>query len=185
MYSSAALRFLALSCFLALCFSFRFHTVRLTTASTTSTSLSASSIDPLPQLKLSTRRLLSAALLTVSLVTANPIISSNINNNNNYISFSSVANADDNTGTKNDKKFELCVSKCVFEETRPPPVGSSNERLEATSTRQRPEIIKACRKTCAKNKQQLMIGDPKKVRTPQQQALAAPLEQTLAAPLEP
>ena len=27
-------------------------------------------------------------------------------------------------GSKNDKGFELCMSKCVFKETKPPPVGS-------------------------------------------------------------
>ena len=60
---------------------------------------------------------------------------------------------------KEDKKFELCISKCIFEETKPPPIGSSAERLEATKSRG--EIIRECRVKCAKNKEQLLIGKPK------------------------
>jgi hypothetical protein len=71
-----------------------------------------------------------------------------------------VALADDsNAGTKTDKKFELCISKCVFNETKPPPVGASTERLE--STRTRGEILKDCKVTCATTKEQLMLGKPK------------------------
>lgn len=77
--------------------------------------------------------------------------------------------ADNVAGSKTDKKFELCVSKCIFSETRPPPAGSSTERLEA---RERGPIIKECRKSCAKTKEQLMTGEPKKVKTPQQAAPA-------------
>ena len=62
-------------------------------------------------------------------------------------------------GTKGDKSFELCVSKCVFAETRPPPIGSSSERLEA---KDRPTVISDCRKSCAKTKEQLLLGSPKK-----------------------
>jgi len=68
--------------------------------------------------------------------------------------------AGDNDGTKTDKGFELCISKCVFSETRPPPVGSTNDRLEAVKSRA--EIIRDCRKSCAKTKQQLLLGEPKK-----------------------
>lgn len=75
--------------------------------------------------------------------------------------------ADNAVGSKTDKKFELCVSKCIFSETRPPPAGSSTDRLEA---RERGPIIKECRKSCAKTKEQLMTGEPKKVKTPQQAA---------------
>lgn len=82
-----------------------------------------------------------------------------------------VVHADGGEGSKTDKKFELCVSKCIFSETRPPPAGSTTERLEA---RERGGIIKECRKTCAKNKEQLMTGTPKKVKTPQQAAPPAP-----------
>ena len=66
----------------------------------------------------------------------------------------------DQTGTKSDKAFELCLSKCIFEETKPPPVGSSAERLEATKSRM--EILKDCKKTCAKTSEQLLTGTPKK-----------------------
>ena len=51
------------------------------------------------------------------------------------------------------------ISKCVFEETKPPPAGSSADRLEAKKSRA--EIIKECRKKCAKTSEQLMIGSPK------------------------
>lgn len=70
------------------------------------------------------------------------------------------ARSDDQEGTKTDKSFELCISKCVFAETRPPPVGSSNDRLEATKSRG--EILRECRKSCAKTKEQLLLGEPKK-----------------------
>ena len=63
-------------------------------------------------------------------------------------------------GTKSDKSFELCVSKCVFEETKPPPIGSTVERLEA---KDRKTIVTDCRKGCAKTKAQMMLGEPKKV----------------------
>jgi len=63
-------------------------------------------------------------------------------------------------GTKSDKSFELCVSKCVFEETKPPPIGSTVERLEA---KDRKTIVTDCRKGCAKTKAQLLLGEPKKV----------------------
>lgn len=62
-------------------------------------------------------------------------------------------------GAKTDKKFELCLSKCVFEETKPPPVGSTAERLE--TQRSRGEIIRDCRAKCATTKQQLLTGQPK------------------------
>jgi|LauGreSuBDMM15SN_2_FD.fasta_scaffold37200_1 hypothetical protein len=61
-------------------------------------------------------------------------------------------------GTKSDKTFELCVSRCVFEETKPPPIGSTVERLEA---KDRKTIVTDCRKGCAKTKAQLMLGEPK------------------------
>ena len=80
----------------------------------------------------------------------------------------SVANADDDS--KSAKKFETCVSKCVFNGTKPPPVGSDFERLEETSTKPRSEFIIECRKSCAKNKEQGLLGTPKKISTPQQAA---------------
>jgi hypothetical protein len=76
------------------------------------------------------------------------------------LSFStaSVA-ADKGAGTITDKKYELCVSKCVFSETRPPPNGAENERILTTISRT--DIIKDCRKSCAKTKEQLLLGKPK------------------------
>ena len=62
-------------------------------------------------------------------------------------------------GTKSDKDFELCLSKCVFRETKPPPAGSSAERLEVQLSR--PEIIRDCKAKCAKTKEQLLLGAPK------------------------
>ncbi|KAJ1430098.1 hypothetical protein B484DRAFT_449048 [Ochromonadaceae sp. CCMP2298] len=71
---------------------------------------------------------------------------------------------------KSTKVFELCVSKCVFNDTKPPPVGSDTARLEAS--RGRAEIIRDCRKQCAKNKEQLMLGKPK-IKAPAAAAAAA------------
>lgn len=65
-------------------------------------------------------------------------------------------------GSKTDKGFEACVSKCIFSETRPPPIGSPVERLEA---RGRVEVITGCRKSCAKTPEQLMLGEPKIKKT--------------------
>lgn len=67
--------------------------------------------------------------------------------------------ADKGAGTITDKKYELCVSKCVFSETRPPPNGADNERILTTISRT--DIIKDCRKSCAKTKEQLFLGKPK------------------------
>jgi len=61
-------------------------------------------------------------------------------------------------GTKTDKYFEACVSKCVFDETKPPPVGSPVDRLEA---KDRKTVISDCRKSCAKTPEQLLLGSPK------------------------
>lgn len=72
--------------------------------------------------------------------------------------FASFA-ADKGAGTITDKKYELCVSKCVFSETRPPPNGADNERILTTISRT--DIIKDCRKSCAKTKEQLLLGKPK------------------------
>eukprot|EP01039_Chlorochromonas_danica_P003243 gene3244-3553_t len=58
------------------------------------------------------------------------------------------------------KEFEVCLSKCIFEETKPPPVGASVERL--TVTRPRGEIIRDCKKQCATSPEQLLLGSPKK-----------------------
>ena len=62
-------------------------------------------------------------------------------------------------GSKTSKGFEMCVSKCAFNESRPPPAGSSIERLEA---KEQKTIIRECRQKCAKTKAQSLIGEPKK-----------------------
>lgn len=61
---------------------------------------------------------------------------------------------------KDDKSFQLCLSKCLYANTKPPPVGSSTERLENTTPRN--EVLRECKKGCATSKDQLLIGAPKK-----------------------
>lgn len=78
----------------------------------------------------------------------------------------SPAFAKDSEGTKQDKKFELCVSKCIFLATKPPPAGSDMVRLEETSSRTRVDIIRACRIECATTKEQLLLGKPKVGKAP-------------------
>jgi hypothetical protein len=63
-------------------------------------------------------------------------------------------------GTKEDKKFENCVAKCVFSYTKPPPAGASRERLELQMNQK--DAIRLCKPQCAKTKAQLMTGEPKK-----------------------
>ena len=78
--------------------------------------------------------------------------------------------ARDLTGTRGDKGFEGCLSKCIFNETKPPPIGSNTERL--TVTRSRSEAVLGCKKICATTKEQLLTGQPKvkKVITPPAEA---------------
>jgi hypothetical protein len=101
--------------------------------------------------------------------------------------------AKDSDGTKQDKKFgtlfipppprrkhsphfslhprfgtELCVSKCVFLATKPPPMGSDTQRLEETSSRTRVEILRDCRSDCATTKEQRLLGKPKAPKPTQQ-----------------
>lgn len=52
---------------------------------------------------------------------------------------------------KMSKDAETCLSKCVFEETRPPPLGSSAERLLVQ--RSRIDIISDCKEICFKTTQ--------------------------------
>lgn len=95
------------------------------------------------------------------LITNNNILKSSLITLITISTFLTNSYADDNkVGSKTDKKFELCISKCVFQETKPPPVGSDSDRLEAKKTRQ--EIIKECRIKCAKTDEQLLLGTPKK-----------------------
>jgi hypothetical protein len=66
--------------------------------------------------------------------------------------------ADDND-TPQTKTFETCLSKCVYFETRPPPLNSDSERFQ--STRGRVEILRGCKQQCAVSKDQLLLGKPK------------------------
>ena len=45
------------------------------------------------------------------------------------------------------KAYENCLSKCIYQETRPPPIGSRAERIEVKRTRA--EILSLCKKGCA------------------------------------
>jgi hypothetical protein len=73
------------------------------------------------------------------------------------ISATQQAHADDSS--KVTKVFELCMSKCVYQQTRPPPINSDNDRLQVV--RERGDIIRTCKSECAVNKEQLMLGKPK------------------------
>lgn len=66
---------------------------------------------------------------------------------------------DEKTEGKGSKAFELCLSKCIYAETRPPPINASVERLSVTKGRS--EIIFDCKAKCAVSKQQLLLGQPK------------------------
>jgi hypothetical protein len=59
-----------------------------------------------------------------------------------------------------DKVAESCMSKCVFEETKPPPIGSDAQRLEVQ--RSRSEILRDCKRKC-------MPGEKKNKDTESQQ----------------
>lgn len=108
------------------------------------TECSGSNMVPKTTTRLSTQRLAAVSLAISSCL----------------LSFSCASFAGDKgAGTITDKKYELCVSKCVFSETRPPPNGADNERILTTISRT--DIIKDCRKTCAKTKEQLYLGKPK------------------------
>lgn len=61
--------------------------------------------------------------------------------------------------SKTAKAFELCLSKCVYQQTRPPPINSDNDRLQVV--KERSEIIRGCKSECAVNKEQLLLGKPK------------------------
>lgn len=92
-----------------------------------------------------------ASMICSSLVTMSLPIFTTINMNIPIVAYAADG--------KEDKTFELCISKCIFQETKPPPIGASTERLEVTKTRG--EIVRECRVKCAKNKEQLLIGKPK------------------------
>eukprot|EP00525_Craspedostauros_australis_P011718 CAMPEP_0198119080 /NCGR_PEP_ID=MMETSP1442-20131203/24273_1 /TAXON_ID= /ORGANISM="Craspedostauros australis, Strain CCMP3328" /LENGTH=140 /DNA_ID=CAMNT_0043777473 /DNA_START=223 /DNA_END=645 /DNA_ORIENTATION=+ len=54
-------------------------------------------------------------------------------------------------GTKKDPSFESCLSKCIFECTKP----------KGSEQRSRSECLPECREKCATSKAQLMRGEPK------------------------
>ena len=91
---------------------------------------------------ISVRKIFSALSISIALLSSNSVIGN--------------ALADDG---KADKAFELCLSKCVFEQTKPPPLGSPAERMEATKPRKL--IIKECKVKCATTPEQLLTGKAK------------------------
>lgn len=54
-------------------------------------------------------------------------------------------------GTKNDPEYQACLSKCVFECTKP----------KGDEQKTRAECLPECKVKCATTKQQLMVGSPK------------------------
>jgi hypothetical protein len=55
-------------------------------------------------------------------------------------------------GTKDDPKYQACVSECMYECTKP----KGGEQMS------RMECLPGCKKQCATSKSQLMIGTPLK-----------------------
>lgn len=55
-----------------------------------------------------------------------------------------------NKGTKKDPAFEACLSKCMYECTKP----------KGVEQKSRAECLPECRKSCATTKEQLMTGTP-------------------------
>ena len=53
-------------------------------------------------------------------------------------------------GTKQDPEFEACLSKCLYECTKP----------KGVEQRSRKECLPECKSSCAKTKEQLMLGKP-------------------------
>ena len=53
-------------------------------------------------------------------------------------------------GTKQDPGYEACVSKCLYECTKP----------KGDEQKDRKECIPICKKQCATTKEQLMVGTP-------------------------
>jgi len=56
------------------------------------------------------------------------------------------------TGSKNDPKFEACLSKCVYACTKP----------KVDEQKSRSECLPICKKQCATTDAQLLKGSPKK-----------------------
>ena len=57
---------------------------------------------------------------------------------------------------KYDKKFEACVSQCLYEQTK---ITKGVAKVEVMS---RAEAYAVCKPKCATSKEQLLIGQPKK-----------------------
>mmetsp|Transcript_3812 Transcript_3812/g.5036 ORF Transcript_3812/g.5036 Transcript_3812/m.5036 type:complete len:142 (+) Transcript_3812:106-531(+) len=55
-------------------------------------------------------------------------------------------------GTKKDPEFETCLSKCMYECTKP----------KGVEQKSRKECLPDCKKECATNKGQLLLGTPTK-----------------------
>ena len=77
-------------------------------------------------------------------------------------------------GSKTNKRFEACLSTCVFDATKPAPIGSGVERLEAIDQK---TAIRDCKKKCAKSKAQLMTGEPKSDKSLTDKAVDAAAEE--------
>jgi hypothetical protein len=63
---------------------------------------------------------------------------------------------------KEQKKYESCLSKCIYQETREPPIGADNARV--TSTKPRSEVVHDCKVTCKDKKSQQRDEDTTKER---------------------
>ena len=59
-------------------------------------------------------------------------------------------------GKKDDKKFQQCLSECVYETTK---IAKGIAKVEVTS---RTEAYALCKPKCATSKDQLLLGQPKK-----------------------
>jgi hypothetical protein len=92
---------------------------------------------------------------------------SNMYTTHNIMQVSSVL-ADDEDTSRSSKSFELCMSKCMYSNTRPPPVGSNSNRLEPSKDRN--EIRYDCKAKCATSKEQLLTGKPKVKMAKQEEA---------------
>ena len=60
------------------------------------------------------------------------------------------AAGDESKGTKDDPKFQACMSKCVFECTKP----------KGEEQKSRSECLPECKTKCATTKEQLLLGRP-------------------------
>ena len=68
----------------------------------------------------------------------------------------SQSGPDTEVKSKYDKKFESCLSQCVYEQTK---IAKGIAQVEVVS---RSEAMASCKQKCATSKDQLLIGQPKK-----------------------